>query len=455
MDYLIEILFISRIFLMFVAERFMRVFFDKRTTRFPVMALSYLAFPIGLNATTALLLFLNLQLPAIFIIILDVVPTAALLFVITLNYKGTWKKRLVAAFSIVAIGITINYVVAILLGAHIAPLGDPIPRQSTAHFLVEMIASLFFSLIVALLLQNFKNIRKNVAILPIVWVSVLAIPLSSIVVVFIVGHAPDISTPAQILVLCLIFGINVLVFYLHDRLSAASEARLQSALYAREKEYYLSQCQLMQESMEQTKSIRHDMKAHLATAQGLAAKAGADKAADYLGGLLDDMDAVKIYSNTGNVVFDSIINFKLRNAERENIQPAIRLLIPPSLNVETSDLAVILGNLLDNALDAVARVEEKKIRLEVNYSRETLFILIENPFDGVVKYMRGDNAAESGAGEKRLPVTRKPGDDHGYGLRNIRRALEKYDGHMDVAIEGNIFSVSVLLYVDGSVLTAA
>jgi len=99
----IEILFISRFFLMFVIERFMRVFFDKRRTRFPVAALSYLAFPVGVNGVTTLQLFLG-ELPVILALILDVAPSVALLYVIALNYEGTWKKRLVAAISIIAIG---------------------------------------------------------------------------------------------------------------------------------------------------------------------------------------------------------------------------------------------------------------------------------------------------------------------------------------------------------------
>ena len=81
-----EIMFVTRLFLMFVIERFMRVFFDKRRTRFPVMALSYLAFPLGLTAGVALLAFLG-EKPIVLAMILQTAPAVALLYVIALNYE--------------------------------------------------------------------------------------------------------------------------------------------------------------------------------------------------------------------------------------------------------------------------------------------------------------------------------------------------------------------------------
>ena len=435
MDSHLAILFISRLFLMVVVERFMRVFFDKRRTRLPIMAFSYLALPLGLNSAALLLLLFDGPSGFPAILVLDVVPFVALLYVIALNYEGTWKKRLVAAFSIFAIGITISYAIAILFGAYVRAFGTLMPRQSSAHFLFESGASLLLSFMVALLLQNLRNIRKNEITLPTVWVAFLAIPLSSIVVVFVVVFAGG-PESAQVLVICIMLGISVFVFFLLDRISAASATRLEAAIRARESEGYLAQLRLMQESMEQTMTVRHDLKAHLSAIGGLAAENKSDEIAAYVGGLLGGMGATKPRSHTGNPVFDSVINYKLRNAERDGIKPDIRLSILPNMNVEPSDVAAILGNLLDNALDAVARVENKSIWLDVEYNNESLFIKAKNVFDGEIRY----------AGKNGLPVTRKPCGG-GHGLRNIRRAVEKYDGLIKIAHEGNIFSVKILLYL--------
>ena len=190
----------------------------------------------------------------------------------------------------------------------------------------------------------------------------------------------------------------------------------------------------MQESMERTKSTRHDMKTHLAAINAHAAEGKVDKIADYIGGLLGGLDTARIYSDTGN-------------AERENIKPDIRLNVPPTLNAETSDIAVILGNLLDNAIEAVARVEDRWIRISADCSRGVLVICVKNPFDGVLEYARKTGAVESKTRESPLPITRKTGGDHGRGLRNIQRTLEKYDGALFIKLkERNVFSAAVLLY---------
>ena len=95
---------------------------------------------------------------------------------------------------------------------------------------------------------------------------------------------------------------------------------------------------------------------------------------------------------------------------------------------------------------------EKSITLDIEHSRQTLFIKVKNSFDGIVSY-----AAEN-PGPQDLPLTRKTtvgaagssGGSHGHGLKNIARAVAKYDGRMNIAHEGGIFSVAILLYVKAS-----
>jgi sensor histidine kinase regulating citrate/malate metabolism len=196
----------------------------------------------------------------------------------------------------------------------------------------------------------------------------------------------------------------------------------------------------MQESLEKMKSYRHDMKIHLAALKDYTVDN--QSAADYLNTLLGDIKESEVYCNTGNIAFDSIINFKLNNAGEENIKPEITVSVPAALNIEVTDIVTIIGNLLDNALDAVAKVEEKIIRLNIRFSQGNLFINMDNTFDGKVKYVK-DNA-----GEETCITTLKEGDQHGYGLKNIRQSVEKYNGNVEVTHTAKIFSVGLHLCVD-------
>jgi len=218
---------------------------------------------------------------------------------------------------------------------------------------------------------------------------------------------------------------------------------MRAALHTQEKEYYQAECEMMQESVRQVKAIRHDMKAHIAAMRGFTETYKVAPITEHCDALLGGMEETELYSDTGNIAFDSIINYKLKNARAQNIKAEVRMNVPQALNIELADIAVILGNLLDNALDAVARVEDRQMLLDIEYSREVLYIMAKNTFDGAVEY--AESGTESDAPANRLPVSRKAGREHGYGLGNVKRAVDKYHGHMTIAHEGNEFTVTLML----------
>ena len=406
-------------------DRFMEVFFGKRRTAYIVMFLSYLPLLllIGLNAT----LFGYAHISGLLFVPLG-------FFFITLNYESSMFKRIVAAFYILIVAETVATIVCNFLCPHL-PTWNSVSPDTVA----SVITALLFYLSALLMFKYFKHIRKNTFNFHAFFVLVLIIAGT-----FAATTLYDASTISRSTYLDLYFfllaGSTFMVFYLYNTLSKAHEEKLKSALHTQEKEYYLTQCQLMQESVKQAKSIRHDMKLHLATVKGYLADN--KEATNYLNGLLGDIDESEVYSDTGNIAFDSIINYKLRNAKSDKIKLDLRVSVPSVLNVEVVDVVTILGNLFDNALDAIAKTEEKKIKLDIEFSKGVLFMKMENAFDGTVKY------AEGRAEEERAIISLKGSKDHGYGLENIKKSVEKYNGHVNIAHEENIFSVGILLFVD-------
>ena len=411
---LIVVYLMSSALVVFATERIIGVFFEKRIRPFPVLAASYLLYFVSTS-----LAFLLFNIPIVIILVY-----LSLLFLITLNYESSMIRRITATACTYLVIIFVDYFIYFVFADFAIP-GFQFTWQP--DLLAYPVGALLLFL-AGILLRCFKNIRKNIITLPIFRISALVIPVLSIVLIILSSvHLPQ---NAAIAVVFITFTINVFTFYLHDILIAAYEEKLKSMLHAQEKEYYFSQCQLMQESVDRVKSIRHDIKLHLAALKGYTADNKA--ATDYLNRLLGDIGESEVYSDTGNIAFDSIINFKLRNAKQDNIRLEIKIAIPPTLGLEVADVVTILGNLLDNAQNAVAKVENKIIKLDITFDRGTLFIKADNIFDGVFDYA----AKQSSDG------------DHGHGLKNIRKSVEKYNGHMDITHEGNIFSVGILLYVE-------
>jgi len=414
--------------IMLIGERVMKIFYAGRRTTLPIFIfLCTTAFAITLTGN----LLSRTWSSGIPIFIIYVLTTLLPPLILSLNYKSLLTKRFAATAC-----------VYLLVNA----LASWIPLVFRAFFpdvfrlygsFIQLAAFVIVYLTAVLMLKNFKHISSDVFNRPDFWIPILIIPSFSFTALGL--SLLQLPLLAEVYAILNYLGVVFFTFYMYNTLAAAYEDRLKSAIQAQEREYYFTQCQLMQESVEQIKSIRHDMKVHLAAIKGYTS--GIQEATDYLNGLLDDISGSEAYSDTGNIAFDSIINFKLKNAKAGNINLELRLLIPPALNIEVPDIVTILGNLLDNALDAVAKTTEKLIKLDIEYSRGSLFIQVQNTFDGIVKYVQG-----SSEDEKRL-ATRKSTGEHGYGLTNIQKSADKYNGQVDITHDDNMFSVTLLLYV--------
>jgi sensor histidine kinase regulating citrate/malate metabolism len=246
----------------------------------------------------------------------------------------------------------------------------------------------------------------------------------------------------MITILAILFATNLFILLLYNSFAKLHEEKINVSLQAREKESYLTQSNLMQESMERVKSLRHDMKNHLAVLRDYSAKDRSEEAIKYVDALLEEFGDSDIYSDTGNIAFDSVINYKLRNAKKDNIALDLQISLPTTFNMDDVDIVTIFGNLLDNALEAVSKVDEKTLKIDIELSKGAIYAKIENSFNGEVKY------SKSGVDEDRQILSSKSKDRQGYGIANTTKALAKYNGYMKFSHTDSLFSVGVFLYLE-------
>jgi len=403
-------------------ERAMNVFFDKRKTHIVVVVLSYvflfLTFTIHLNE------------------IVDVLLHLLALALISLNYESVAVKRVAA----VAIG---HYIMLSLTDINLLLARSLPDTWFVSNYILALIfSSLFIYLIALLVFPLFKHIKKATINLKKLWLPIIIFPIMHTTVQLFRNIHGEYT--AAVLIFLNTSGALLIFLFLYNRLSKVVEDTLKSALDSQEKEYYFTQCQLMQESMEKVKSLRHDMKNHLAILKDYTA--GNAEATDYLNSLLENIESSEVYSDTGNIAFDGIINFKLKDAKADDIKLDLSIAVPPEINVEVTDVVTIFGNLLDNALEATKKADEKMIKLDIEFARGGLFAKVENSFNGEINYAT-DNAEDEKRNEKRI-VSTKRAEEHGYGLSNIKQSIEKYDGYMKISHTESMFSTTVFLYVD-------
>lgn len=408
----------------FAIVRIMNAFFESKHKPYPIIILSYSLYYV---LSSLAFLFFNIPFVSMLVSVLTV-------FVISLNYKSSMVKKVVVSICICCLFIIAEIIAVLFAGILFYDVLADAEIHQISGFIIAGLLSYFF----ALLLGTFSNLKRNFIAPFMFWVSILIIPGSTLFIVISVLSS-DLSYITRISIIALMFGINLFTFYLHNSLVTSYEDKLKSMLHAKESEYYSSQCKLMYESVDKIKSFRHDIKIHLGALKALAVDSSSDEVLGYINRLIVDIKSSEIYCDSGNIVFDSIINFKLGNTAESDVKLSIDISVPPAVNIDTFDLVTILGNLMDNALDAVAKVKEKWICLDIKFNKGLLTIHVENSFDGEVKYLDGETGKENSI------ISRKQGDTHGYGLKNVRKSVASYNGSMAIVPAKGSFSVNILL----------
>jgi len=176
---------------------------------------------------------------------------------------------------------------------------------------------------------------------------------------------------------------------------------------------------------------RHDYRNHIQTMKVHSAKGEYEEIDQYLQMLDDDLTNVETVIKTGNRMADAILNSKLSLATEKEIQVKAEAKIPVSLTVSELDLCIIIGNLLDNAIDACMELpaSERLIRIYMEMKGNYLYFSLMN----------------TAGGKKKSSFKTTKGDGHGFGISRLDAVVKKYGGYVTRASEDNAFSTEVLL----------
>ena len=179
---------------------------------------------------------------------------------------------------------------------------------------------------------------------------------------------------------------------------------------------------------------RHDYHNHIQAM--LAMTDNPEELRKYLWMLNDDLTTVDTVLKTGNVMVDAILNSKLSLIKSKQIGVNAKAAVPKELKISEVDLCVIIGNLLDNAMEACLRQaegENRFIRVYIGVLKQQLYISVTNS--------TGGDTRKSG----RSYLSTKGSDGHGFGLQRIDRIAEKYNGFVNRQNEPEVFATEVLL----------
>lgn len=265
--------------------------------------------------------------------------------------------------------------------------------------------------VIALIISYFKDIKKDMPLSISSWLVTFFVPIATMYMEFNFIASGTVDKLQACLSIIIVLLLNFICIYMYNSLSSMYQIRMNEVLLKQEKSYYLNQCDLMKESTEQLRAFRHDMKNQLFVIKEMCDKNLCGEASVQLGKYAEGLEIKTYYSNSGNMVIDSLINYKLKNADVDGINVETEISVPSKINIEVRDLVTILGNLLDNSLTALESVSENKnLYIKVVYDRGRVIISVKNTYAIPVKYVNGE-----------IVSTKEDSENHGYGLKILKK----------------------------------
>ena len=193
-------------------------------------------------------------------------------------------------------------------------------------------------------------------------------------------------------------------------------------------------CEEVQNIYRTMRGWRHDYHNHIQTL--LALCGDEERTREYLWKLNDDLLTVDTVIKTGNIMVDAILNSKISLIKSKGIEVNAKAIVPEKIPVSEIDLCTIIGNLLDNSMEAVMRQPEdteRFIRIFVGILKEHLYISVYNSTTGQAGKIRNHYVSE------------KNDKEHGLGLGRVDSIVEKYKGFVNRQNEEGVFATEILL----------
>lgn len=239
------------------------------------------------------------------------------------------------------------------------------------------------------------------------------------------------------IIMSVLLLFNVIIFEIYIKTSEVF-------MYEKERTVYVQQVGIISENtIEQKKMLeefheeKHNLINELAVLKGSIENDDKEGAIRNLNKIIHSCSNTEKISNSGNSTVDAIINFKYTTAREYGIDFRLKIFIPNELPIEQCDIGVVLGNAIDNAIEAVRECKNSKkvIEISMGVKKEAWIIVIKNPYEKGIKRDRNGRILSTKTKKYRC----------GYGLKSIERIVEKYQGEVIIDTENERFSLTMVL----------
>ena len=351
-----------------------------------------------------------------------------------ISLRGSlFQKIFISAFSMGLTAIISTFTALLIAGLSNNQVTFLLGQFSEIRIAAILVSKLLFFIVTRIVLR----IKEDGKIKWIDFISLIVIPTLSIISITLMMYAaiqePNIQSTILYAV-CIVLLLNLLIYFLFVRFGQISRVQTEAALLGLQNECLQQNTKDIANMYETVRALRHDLKNHLLCISSMADEQNICEIKQYIDQLLKQQDAVnKQITFSGNTALDAIVNSKTAAANRVGVQ--VHTIITTALaGVSPEDITIIIGNALDNAIRAAKDSKGKKVDLQIQPQGMYHSIMISN-----------DIADSVLSRNPSLHTTNPVRHRHGFGIKNMRQAVEHNQGMMRFYEQENRFICDILL----------
>ena len=411
------------VFLLIIKEYFDTFFIVKEYKRFFIFMiwLSYFVLQVGVGnyiSTPLLSLAYN---------------TLSLFVLCSFIYKGTMKSKVLLVFAFIVIWMIVELLTAYLLKILNMSEND-----------IEKLGFIFSKILLIIIIKYIQSRMRNVSLKDIslqYWIYILVLPCCSTFIIhnlYISSYKyikADLLSSISILLILL---LNLSFYKIYEKLSNDTETQKQNFIFEKQIQLCTEQIQERENRDLEIRELKHNIRGHLLCFNEYIQQNDMVGLKEYFSNVYQSLDnKEKKICESGNVVIDTIINYKYRECIKYGIKFEVHINIPINSIFNNADISIILENALENAIEGTLKLpkEKRNIQVKIAFHHQNLLLEIRNSFNGVVKKSK----------EGKYLTLKSDSKNHGMGIQSIEKAVSKYNGLITIE-HNNEFIVTILLY---------
>ena len=348
-----------------------------------------------------------------------------------LLFGAKWMNAFYSALLLCVINVIVDYIISGLMlffGLQAETLGA-YGNNRVLYIVVSKLVQFFLVFLVIRLSKWKKSQDSLIEAIPLLMCQVFSVFVCYFMYLAVYNEANKLTWSFIIGAVGILY-INIVIFMYVERIKEAGDIRRQNELADLQYQLKVDYFNQVKDDQANTRALWHDIRKYLDTMNELISRNDIDHARECISQAAELFDGLGNVVDVGNTVVSAVLNASIQKARRMNIETALDIKIRPDLNISAADLSVIIGNTVDNAVEACEPLEkdQRKISIQLIQKGALLYYEIKNP------YQKQDSEKEQEEKDSKL---------HGYGLKNIRRCIDKYKGTMNVCSSDTHFVVSI------------